>query len=181
MLAVVSVLATVTPYLLRLTSSLEMQRRSATSVTPTTTTPVVTIKPLSVRPVVRSSATTPTECPVTTQTPSNQPIQACDIAKTAVYELAPEALNVDLTNVGSFRNPVSGVELVQISLTPESAKRFGQFTASQVGQQVSFVRGGTVVWAAKISAPLEGQVVQLFGGLTPEQAEQMALMLRDSS
>jgi preprotein translocase subunit SecD len=88
---------------------------------------------------------------------------------------------VQLTNVDSFRNPLNGVELVQMSMTDESAKQFGQFTAGQVGKQVAFVRAGTVVWGPKISAPIDGQVLQLSGELTPEQAKEIARMLRDET
>jgi hypothetical protein len=156
-------------------------RNSAAPVTPTTTAPPLTIKPLPVRPVVSAFVTTPDQCPPPTPAPPDQPMRICDIAKTAVYELQPEALRVQLTNVDSFRNPLTGVELVQMSMTNESATQFGQFTAGQVGKQVAFVRGGTVVWGPKISAPIDGQVLQLSGELTPEQAKEIARMLRDET
>ena len=108
-------------------------------------------------------------------------MRICDIAKTAVYEHEPEALRVQLTNVDSFRNPLTGVELVQMFMTDESAQQFGQFTAGQVGKQVAFVRAGTVVWGPKISAPIDGQVLQLSGELTPEQAKEIARMIRDET
>ena len=108
-------------------------------------------------------------------------MRVCDINKTAVYEMGPEGLRVQLTNVDSFLNPLTGVELVQMTMTPESATQFGQFTAGQVGKQVAFVRAGTVVWGPKIAAPIDGQVLQLSGELTAEQAKQIATMLRDES
>jgi preprotein translocase subunit SecD len=108
-------------------------------------------------------------------------MRICDINKTAVYELQPEAMRVQLTNVDSFLNPLTGVQLVQMSMTSESATEFGKFTAGQVGKQVAFVRGGTVVWGPKIAAPIDGQVLQLSGDLTAEQAKQIAKMLRDDA
>jgi preprotein translocase subunit SecD len=108
-------------------------------------------------------------------------MRVCDINKTAVYEMGPEGLRVQLTNVDSFLNPLTGVELVQMTMTPESATEFGKFTAGQVGKQVAFVRAGTVVWGPKIAAPIDGQVLQLSGELTAEQAKQIATMLRDES
>jgi preprotein translocase subunit SecD len=158
-----------------------LNRDSATPVTTTTTAPPLTIKPLSVRPVVSAFVTTPDQCPPPTPVPPDAPMRICDIAKTAVYELQPEALRVQLTNVDSFKNPITGVELVQMSMTDESAQQFGQFTAGQVGKQVAFVRAGTVVWGPKISAPIDGQVLQLSGELTPEQAKEIARMLRDET
>jgi len=156
-------------------------RNADSPVTTTTTAPPLTIKPLSVRPVVSAFVTTPDQCPPPTPAPPDAPMRICDIAKTAVYELQPEAMRVQLTNVDSFRNPLTGVELVQMSMTDESAQQFGQFTAGQVGKQVAFVRAGTVVWGPKISAPIDGQVLQLSGELTPEQAKEIARMLRDET
>lgn len=150
-------------------------------ITTTSTTPVLTIKPLSVRPVVSAFVTTPDQCPVPPPTPPDQPLRICDINKTAVYELKPEALRIQLTRVDSFRNPLDGVETVQMAMTNESAEQFGKFTASQVGNQIAFVRGSTVVWGPKISAPIDGQVLQLSGELKPEQAKEIARMLRDDS
>jgi preprotein translocase subunit SecD len=108
-------------------------------------------------------------------------MRICDLPKTAVYELSPEALKVQLTNVDSFLNPLTGVQMVQMTMTSDSAAAFSTFTAGQVGKQVAFVRGGTVVWGPKISAPIDGQVLQLSGELTPEQAKDIARMLRDGS
>jgi hypothetical protein len=151
------------------------------AVTTTSTAPVLTIKPLSIRPVVSAFVTTPEQCPVPPPTPPDKPLRICDITKTAVYELKPEAMKVQLTRVDSFRNPLDGVETVQMAMTNESAEQFGKFTAGQVGNQIAFVRGNTVVWGPKIGAPIEGQVLQLSGDLKPEQAKEIARMLRDAT
>lgn len=148
---------------------------------PTTSAPALTIKPLPVRPVISAFVTTPEQCPPPKPVPPDKPMRVCDINKTAVYEMGPEGLRVQLTNVDSFLNPLTGVELVQMTMTPESAKEFGQFTTGQVGKQVAFVRAGTVVWGPKIAAPIDGQVLQLSGELTAEQAKEIATMLRDES
>lgn len=155
--------------------------RDAAPITSTSTTPVLTIKPLAVRPVVSAFVTTPEQCPVPPPTPPDKPLRICDINKTAVYELKPEAMRVQLTRVDSFRNPLDGVETVQMAMTNESAEQFGKFTAGQVGNQIAFVRGNTVVWGPKISAPIDGQVLQLSGDLKPEQAKEIARMLKDDS
>lgn len=155
--------------------------RDAGPITSTSTTQVLTIKPLAVRPVVSAFVTTPEQCPVPPPTPPDKPLRICDINKTAVYELKPEAMRVQLTRVDSFRNPLDGVETVQMAMTNESAEQFGKFTAGQVGNQIAFVRGNTVVWGPKISAPIDGQVLQLSGDLKPEQAKEIARMLKDDS
>lgn len=179
----VAVLAMVMPSLTGMVANLKLeQRRNVAAATPTTTAPPApTIKPVSVRPVLSGFVTTPPECPPATPAPPDQPMRVCDFAGTAVYELAPEALRVDLTHVDSIKNPLTGVEMVQMTMTPDSARQFGTFSTGQVGKQVAFVRGGTVVWAPKITTPIDGQVLQLSGDLTAEQATQLANMLRDQT
>jgi len=146
--------------------------------TPTTTAaPALTIKPLPVRPVISAFVTTPEQCPDPPVPPTDQPTRICDITRTAVYELGPEGLSLDLVNVDSFLNPLTGVQLVQMTMTPESSTKFAEFTAARVGQQVAFVRGTTVVWGPKIGGPIDGQVLQLSGELTAEQAKDIARML----
>ena len=143
----------------------------------TTTAPALTIKALPVRPVISAFVTTPEQCPVPPPPAPDQPTRICDINTTAVYELGPEGLSLDLVNVDSFLNPLTGVQLVQMTMTPESSTKFAEFTAARVGQQVAFVRGTTVVWGPKIGAPIDGQVLQLSGELTAEQAKEIARML----
>jgi len=181
-MAAVSSVAIIVPMISALLGLFGSDRLGADGpITPTSTAPVLTIKPLSVRPVVSAFVTTPDQCPVPPPTPPDQPLRICDITKTAVYELKPEAMRVQLTRVDSFRNPLDGIETVQMAMTNESAEQFGKFTAGQVGNQIAFVRGATVVWGPKISAPIDGQVLQLSGDLKPEQAKEIARMLRDES
>jgi hypothetical protein len=183
LLAAISSVAIIVPLLSALLGVLgsKAARDSADSITTTSTPPVLTIKPLSVRPVVSAFVTTPDQCPPPAPVPPDQPMRICDITKTAVYELKPEALKVQLTRVDSFRNPLDGVQTVQMAMTNDSADEFSKFTAGQVGKQIAFVRGSTVVWGPKISGPIDGQVLQLSGDLKPEQADEIARMLRDDS
>lgn len=158
------------------------RENSATPITPTTTKPALTIKPLPVRPVISAFVTTPEQCPAPVLNPApDQPLRICDINKTAVYEMGPEGMRLQLTNVDSFHNPLSNGEVVQMSMTPESSQQFSQFTAGQVGKQVAFVRAGTVVWGPKITTPIDGQVLQLTGEVTPQQAADIARMLRNDT
>lgn len=155
---------------------------NAAPITPTTTKPALTIKPLPVRPVISAFVTTPEQCPAPVLNPApDQPLRICDINKTAVYDMGPEGMRLQLTNVDSFHNPLSNGEVVQMSMTPESSQQFSQFTAGQVGKQVAFVRAGTVVWGPKITTPIDGQVLQLTGEVTPQQAAEIARMLRNES
>lgn len=180
LMAAVSSAAIVVPLLLGLLAP-QLNRQADLPAAPTTTAAPLTIKPLPVRPVISAFVTTPEQCPPSTPAPPDQPMRVCDIERTAVYEMGPEGLRVQLTDVDSFLNPLTGVELVQMTMTPESATEFGRFTAGQVGKQVAFVRAGTVVWGPRIAAPIDGQVLQLSGELTPEQAKEIARKLRDES
>ncbi len=180
-LAAISAIAIIVPVVGTLLVPSFLSNEAAAPVTTTTTKPPLTIKPLPVRPVFSAFVTTPEQCPPSTPAPPDKPMRICDINRTAVYELGPEAMRVQLTNVDAFLNPLTGVQLVQMSMTNESASEFGKFTAGQVGKQVAFVRGGTVVWGPKIGAPIDGQVLQLSGDLTAEQAKKIATMLRDDA
>lgn len=180
-LAAISAIAIIVPVVGTLLVPSFLRNEAAAPVTTTTTKPPLTIKPLPVRPVFSAFVTTPEQCPPSTPAPPDKPMRICDINRTAVYELGPEAMRVQLTNVDAFLNPLTGVQLVQMSMTNESASEFGKFTAGQVGKQVAFVRGGTVVWGPKIGAPIDGQVLQLSGDLTAEQAKKIATMLRDDA
>jgi hypothetical protein len=159
------------------------RNKADSQVTTTSTAPVYTIKPLVVRPVVSAFVTTPDQCPPRPPVPvrPDQPMRICDITKTAVYELQPEALKVQLTKVDSFVNPLTGVQTVEMSMTKDSAEKFATFTGGQVGKQIAFVRAGTVVWGPKIGGRIEGEVLQLSGDLKPEQAKEIARMLKDES
>lgn len=156
-------------------------RNAEDATTTTSAAPVYTIKPLAVRPVVSAFVTTPDQCPPATPVPPDQPMRICDITKTAVYELKPEALRVQLIKVDSFVNPLTGVQTVEMSMTKDSAEKFAKFTGGEVGKQIAFVRAGTVVWGPKIGGAIEGEVLQLSGDLKPEQAKEITRMLKDES
>jgi hypothetical protein len=170
--------ALIAPLGMGLLTARETGRQSDLPVpTTTTTAPALLIKPLPVRPVISAFVTTPEQCPTAPPAAPDQPTRICDVNRTAVYELGPEGLRLDLTNVDSFLNPLTGVQLVQMTMTADSSKQFAEFTASRIGEQVAFVRGTTVVWGPKIGAPIEGQVLQLSGDLTADQAKEIAVML----
>lgn len=175
--------ATVLPALTGLVSALGLsnEKKNAEPIITTTTAPVLTIKPLAVRPVVSAFVTTPEQCPVPAPTPPDQPMRICDINKTAVYNLGPEGIRIQLVNADTFRNPLTGVQVVQMTLTKESAQQFGPYTGGQVDKQVAFVRDGTVVWGPKITSPIDGEVIQLSGDITEEQAKAIVKMFKDGS
>jgi preprotein translocase subunit SecD len=179
--AALAAAAIVVPVLGVLMAPAMMKDQPTAAITTTTTKPVLTIKPLALRPVIGAFVTTPEECVPPPPTPPDQPLHTCDITQTAVYDLGPEDLRLQLTDVDSFLNPLTNKQLVQITMTTESTAAFAQYTTAHVGQQVAFVRAGIVVWAPKITQPIDGQVLQLSGDVTAEQAKEIARMLRDEA
>jgi hypothetical protein len=160
---------------------LNKQQQADTMVTTTTTPPVLTIKPLALRPVLGAFVTKPEDCVPPPPTPPDQPLHICDILKSAVYDLGPEELRLQLVDVDSFLNPLTNKQLVQVTMTTESARAFADYTAAHIGQQVAFVRAGVVVWAPKITEKIDGEVLQLSGDVTAEQAGEIARMLKDEA
>ncbi len=187
MIAVVAALAAaaiVVPVLgVLLTPGVLTKQQDTVGMTTTTTTPrPLTIKPLSLRPVTGGPfVIRPGDCDPPPPTPPEAPLRICDIVKSAVYELGPQALTVQLTDVDSFLNPLTAKQMVQVTMTPESARAFADFTGSHIDQQVAFVRSNLVVWAPKITERIDGEVLQLSGDVTEEQAREIARMLKDEA
>ena len=70
---------------------------------------------------------------------------------------------------------------VQLGMDPDSGAQFGQYTGTQIGKQVAFVRDGLVLAAPAIAQPLAGESLQLSGEMTSETAETIARMLREGT
>jgi hypothetical protein len=139
------------------------------------------IKPLTVRPVIEAFMTTPEECPEGLVGPPTETVKLCNIDKTAVFTLAGESIQLQLTQAEALLSPISNSYYVQVSLTPESAQTFGDFTEANIGKSVAFVRGNVVVSAPQIAQRLDGSTLQLSGEMTEEDSENMARLLRDES
>ena len=155
---------------------------NSTAATPTSTAPLIVIKPLAVRPVVEAFEAQPGQCdPPPPPAPAMQPQPACDVEHKAHYELEPVALQLDLTGAKSIKLPMNEFYTVQIVMAPRSSAAFAQYTTANVGKQVAFVRDGLVLAAPAITQPIDGQSIQLSGQLTQATAETIARMLRDGS
>jgi preprotein translocase subunit SecD len=70
---------------------------------------------------------------------------------------------------------------VQLTMDQGSGASFNQYTGTQVGKQVAFVRDGVVLAAPAISAPLNGESLQFSGELSSATAETIARMLREGT
>ncbi|MGI9123911.1 MAG: hypothetical protein ACR2JM_04050, partial [Mycobacterium sp.] len=62
-LAAIASVATVVPIMMGLLVAPKLNQQNDQPITPTTTAPPLTIKPLPVRPVISAFVTTPEECP----------------------------------------------------------------------------------------------------------------------
>ena len=141
-------------------------RRVPPIATPTSTVPPIIGKPLAVRPVVQALVATPQECELPPPPPPDQPQQACDLDKTARYDMGPVALQLNLTGAKAVKLPLSEFYSVQLAMDPGSGTAFAGYTAANVGKQLAFVRNGVVLAAPAIDQPINGQSLQLSGNMT---------------
>jgi hypothetical protein len=150
---------------------------------PTTRTPPVMGIPLAVRPVVEVPlVANPGDCPpVPPPTPPEAPVKICDVDRAAVYQLGPVALSLNLTGATETKLPTSEFHTVQMSMDQGSSTAFAQYTATNIGKQLAFVRNGVVLAAPAISQPIDGQSIQISGELKAATAATIAQMLRDGT
>lgn len=173
--------AIVMPFLLRTEETASERRASPLT---TTTAPAPYIAPLAVRPVGRALVPQGEQCkpgPPPPPAPSAQPATTCDVERKAFYELGPVGVELNLTGANAIKLPLEQFYAVQLVMEPESSARFGQYTGTQIGKQVAFVRDGVVLAAPSISAPINGESLQLSGEMTKETAETIARMLREGA
>lgn len=161
--------------------------RSAGPTPLNTTAPAVYIAPLAVRPVAQALVPQPGRCgpgaaaPPPANAPAQEPISACDVEGKVDYQLEPVAVTLTLTAANAVKLPLSEFSAVQLVMDAASSARFGEFTATQIGKQIAFVRDGVVLAAPTIGQPLSGESLQLSGEMSAETAETIAEMLRSGS
>ncbi|BBZ04640.1 hypothetical protein MCHIJ_40770 [Mycolicibacterium chitae] len=135
--------------------------------------------PVEVRPVVSVEGIAPEGCPPAG--PATEPLQLCDLAKNGLYTLGSDAVQLQLVQVESLLSPITRGHFVQVMMTEDSARIFGDLTAAQVGKQLAFIRDGVVVSAPAISERIDGTVLQLTGEMSAEQSDEIARLLRDEA
>lgn len=157
-------------------------RADEQAATPTSTEPpVYTIKPLAVRPVVAVEGVLPEQCPPPQPVVPTAELRTCDFARSALYTLGPEGVQLQLVRVDSLLSPITNGYIVQVSMNAESATAFADYTGTQVGKQVAFVRASVVVSAPQITEAISGDTLQLSGNLTEQQSDEMARLLEDEA
>jgi preprotein translocase subunit SecD len=115
--------------------------------------PVVNIQPLAVRPVQKSQPTAPDKCPATNPNAPAAPtnvLTTCDLARTTLYTLGPEAMRLGLTHVDAPKSLTAGFYEVLLTLDPPSATGWASFTAAHLHDHVAFIRDEVVLEAPMI-------------------------------
>lgn len=154
---------------------------TSTPLAPTTTAGPY-IAPLVVRPVDQALVAQPDQClpgPPPPPADPSQPVTICDVERKAEYFLGPVGVELTLTSANSLKLPTDQFFAVQLVMDSESRNRFAAYTGTLIGKQVAFVRDGLVLAAPTITAPIDGESLQLSGEFTRETAETIARMLRD--
>jgi hypothetical protein len=150
---------------------------------PTTTqvpAPPVNIQPLPVRPVRKSQPTTAGKCPATNPNAPVAPgdvLVACDLGQTTLYTLAPEAMQLALTQVDPPTSLTSSFYEVNLTMDPPSAAAWAAFTAAHLHAHVAFTRDNLVLEAPIIEEQVASGKIALTTQ-TPQAADQLAQLAR---
>ncbi|OMC56458.1 preprotein translocase subunit SecD [Mycobacterium sp. IS-836] len=129
---------------------------STTKAPPATTQSVaapVNIQPLPVRKVEKSQPASPDKCPATNPNAPAAPdkaLTACDLARTTLYTLGPEAMRLGLTQVDPPKSLTAGFYEVLLTLDRPSAAAWASFTAANLHDHVAFIRDDLVLEAPLI-------------------------------
>jgi preprotein translocase subunit SecD len=67
-----------------------------------------------------------------------------------------------------------GAPVIQIDFTPEGRSRFSGVQAGRVGQALPFVLDGRVLSAPILREPVDGDMIQISGSFTVEEAKNLA-------
>lgn len=136
--------------------------RSGAATTTPSVAPAVRIRPLSVRPVQGSTMTAPDKCPATNPNAPTAPtdiLLTCDLARTNLYTLGPEAMQLALTHVDPPKPLTADYFEVHLTMDPSSAAAWASFTAEHLHGHIAFVRDGLVLEAPTIQEPVtSGQI-----------------------
>lgn len=158
------------------TSTASAPRSATTSTTTLSAAPAVSIQPLPVRPVQKSQPAPPAKCPATDPRAPAAPasgLVTCDLAKTTVYTLGPEAMRLTLTRVEQPRALTSGFYEVSLTMDPSSAAAWAAYTAAHLKDHVAFIRDDVVLEAPIIEEQVPSGKIALTTQ-TAQAADQLA-------
>jgi hypothetical protein len=134
------------------------------------------IRPLPVRPVQKSQPTTPDKCPATNPSAPAAPntvLVTCDLARSTVYTLGPETMQLALTHVDPPKSLTLDFYEVNLTMDPPSATAWASFTAAHPYSHVAFIRDDLVLEAPMIEGHVTSGQVALTTQ-TVQAADQLA-------
>ena len=142
------------------------------------TTPVVNIAPLPVRPVQRSQLTAPNKCPAmdpNAPVPPDAVLVTCDLARTTLYTLGPQLMQIVLTHVDAPKSLTADFYEVNLIMDQPTATAWASFTAAHLHSHVALIRDDLVLEAPIIEYHVtSGEVV--LTTQTAQAADQLAGM-----
>ena len=177
--ALVAGLASVILLVVVLCSCRPPDHRAAESVTSTNTlsaAPVINIAPLPVRPVQRLQLITPDKCPAphpNAPVPPAAVLVTCDVARTTLYMLGPQLMQIVLTRVDTPKSLTADFYEVNLRMDPPSATAWASFTAAHLHSHVAFIRDDLVLEAPIIEDHVTSGQVALTTQ-TVQAADQLA-------
>jgi hypothetical protein len=152
---------------------------TSTTKAPTTSqsvAPVVNIQPLPVRPVQKSQPTTSDKCPATNPNAPVAPTNVlitCDLARTTLYTLGPEAMQLALTHVDPPKSLTADFYEVNLTMDPSSATAWASFTGAHLHTHIAFIRDDLVLEAPMIEEQVTSGQIALTTQ-TAQAADQLA-------
>ena len=102
--------------------------------------------------------------------------------QTVKYAIKREQLlsGEQLMDAGQSRDEV-GRPAVSFRFNPVGAKKFGEITTNNTGKPFAIVLDGEVITAPRINEPILGGSGIITGSFSPEEANQLAILLRSGS
>jgi hypothetical protein len=175
--ALVAGLASVMLLVVVLCSCRPPDHRAAESVTSTNTLSAApVIAPLPVRPVQRLQLITPDKCPAphpNAPVPPAAVLVTCDVARTTLYMLGPQLMQIVLTRVDTPKSLTADFYEVNLRMDPPSATAWASFTAAHLHSHVAFIRDDLVLEAPIIEDHVTSGQVALTTQ-TVQAADQLA-------
>jgi preprotein translocase subunit SecD len=138
--------------------------------------PAAKIRPLSVRLVQRSKVTAPDKCPATNPNAPLGPadvLTTCDLARTTLYTLGPEAIQLMLTRVDPPKPLTADYYEVNLRMDPASSSAWASFTAEHLRAHIAYIRDDLVLEAPVIQEPVSSGQIALTTQ-TAQAADQLA-------
>ncbi len=98
-----------------------------------------------------------------------------------VVRKADSLTGQQLKNARRSQDPYTGKSEVEFFLNSDGVRRFSQATADNVGNQLAIVLDGVIRSAPRIDSRIDTEAARITGTFTPDEAEDLALVLRSGA